>query len=573
MANYKDSKAVLIPWRVGDGLGLKFWVEPSYQSQLFGPEAPNWLDPSGDKRAELIKANPRRKIWRVRLAELDVYVKRYELGGPVGAVKSLFRLSPVVAEFNNCRLARSAGISCPEPLAFGQKGPRGMCGPSVLLTAAVSAATELGVYLAEHGMDDELLGLLAKMLGRGHRARLLHPDPHLGNILLHIDAKGQRQLVLTDLQKLRRIRPSYAGKSVASLGRAARWNLALFYNSVAWYLSKTQRKKFLAQYLRVARSEQDHSDRAVGLLLGEIERLVWKRRQHKWAKHDRRCWFTNEYFALIRLGEYWKGSVFLGRKEVIPGSVASGLKFTASQWSKALGDPDSLFAGEQVEKLKSSGDTLLVRRGLAVGEIGLSVYIKLVPARGGLLSNVLSRSPLQREFEMGWALARRGIPGILPLVWMAKDKGEDAGSEIIISEAIAGGANLEEYIQSQAEQVSQRGRFRLGKELAQMAGELAGQLERYGYRHGDFGPRKILVQQLDNGQQRLVLTGLEEIRRVRWPCKASRLAMLARAQSVTKDWLEISRTARLRFLLKFLEEISESADKWKWYWRKIEGLN
>ena len=106
-----------------------------------------------------------------------------------------------------------------------------------------------------------------------------------------------------------------------------------------------------------------------------------------------------------------------------------------------------------------------------------------------------------------------------------------------------------------------------------MAGELAGQLECHGYRHGDFGLRKILVQQLDDGQQRLVLTGLEEIRRVRWPCKASRLAMLARAQSVTKDWPQISRTARLRFLLKFLEQIAEPRDKWKWYWRKIEGLN
>ena len=106
-----------------------------------------------------------------------------------------------------------------------------------------------------------------------------------------------------------------------------------------------------------------------------------------------------------------------------------------------------------------------------------------------------------------------------------------------------------------------------------MAGELAGGLERHGYRHGDFQPRKILVQQLDDGGQRLVLAGLEEIRRARWPNKSDRLDMAVRAQSATQNWAQITRTARLRFLLKFLEQISEPRDKWKCYWRKIEALN
>lgn len=564
MANYEDSKA-----------GLKFWVEPGYQSQLFGPGAPNWLDPSGDKRAELIKSNPRRRIWRVRLRELDVYVKRYELGGLIGAVKSLFRLSPSSSEFNNYRLARSVGIDCPEPLAFGQKGLRGMGGPSVLLTAGVLAATGLDIYLAEQGMDDELLRLLAEFLGRGHRAGLLHPDPHLGNLLLRVDGQGQRHLVLTDLQKLQRTRRSYEDKPAAALGRAVRWNLALFYNSIARYLSTTQSKEFLAEYLRVVCGERACSDRAVGELWGETERLVWKRRQRKWAKHDRRCWFTNKYFALIQLGENWKGSVFLGRKEVIPGSVASRLKFTSSQWQQAFKEPDGLLAGEQVVKLRDFGGTLLVRRELAVGEISLSVYVKLVWARGGWLSrvmnfgNVFGRLAGQRAFEMGWALARRGIPGVLPLAWLVKRDGVFGCSEIIISEAIAGGENLEEFIKSQAKQLSGRGSYRFLKELSQMAGALAGGLERHGYRHGDFGPGNILVQELDDGKWRLVLTGLEEIGRVRWPWQVDRFAMLVWAQLATKDFLEISRTARLRFLLKYLGEISEPADGWKWYWRKI----
>ena len=103
-----------------------------------------------------------------------------------------------------------------------------------------------------------------------------------------------------------------------------------------------------------------------------------------------------------------------------------------------------------------------------------------------------------------------------------------------------------------------------------MAGELAGGLERHGYRHGDFQPRKILVQQLDDGGQRLILAGLEEIRRARWPNKSDRLDMAVRAQSATQNWAQISRTLRLRFLLKFLEQISEPRNTWQWYWQQID---
>ena len=460
MASYKDSKAVPVACRQDDGAGLKFWVEPGRQSQLFGPEAPNWTNPSGDKRAELIKANPRRRIWRVRLGEFDVYVKRYELGGLIGAVKSLFRLSPVAAEFKNYRLARSVGISCPEPLAFGQKGPRGMWGPSVLLTAAVSPATPLDTYLDEHGLDEELLRLLAEILGRGHRAGLIHPDPHLGNILLCVDAKGQRQLVLTDLQKLQRTRLKYEDEAPAGVGRAFRWNLALFYCSVIRYLSKTQSERFLAEYLKIVRGEQSHLDRAVAQLLPMIERLAWKRQQHKWAKRDRRCRFTNKYFALIQLPGHWQGSVFLGRKEVIPGSVASRSKFTVSQWRRALKDPESLFAGGQVQKLKDSAGSSVVRRRLLVGPIDLEVHGQLCRAQAGGLRRVINLYKgfrpwaVQRAFETGWALARRRIPAVLPLAWLVKRDGVFAGSEIIISEAITGGANLEEFIKSPGEQVS-----------------------------------------------------------------------------------------------------------------------
>jgi len=208
---------------------MNFWVVPGYEGRFFGSEAPNWADLAGDERAVLVKANSRRKIWRVQTDKLKVYVKRYESGGIVGSVKRIFRSSPAGVEFRNHQLARTAGVNCPEPLAFAQKGWRGSGGASILITAAVEAAEPLDDYLHDKPLDDELVRLLAELMGKSHRAGLMHPDPHLGNFLIRREADNQRKLVLTDLQKLHIIRPGESGR----LNRAAKRNLACCYGAVS----------------------------------------------------------------------------------------------------------------------------------------------------------------------------------------------------------------------------------------------------------------------------------------------------------------------------------------------------
>ncbi|NIA07946.1 MAG: hypothetical protein GWP14_10010 [Actinobacteria bacterium] len=467
--------------------GMSFWVEPGYENQLLGPEAPNWVDLAGDKRAVLVKGNPRRKIWRVRLDEINVYVKRYEPGGLVGWVKRLFRSSPAAVEFKNHQLAQAAGVNCPKPLAFAQKGWRGTGGTSILITAAVEAAEPLDVYLQENPMDDQLVRLLAELLGRGHRAGLAQADPHLGNFLIRIKSDGKQELILTDLQKLHKIPSEDTGK----INKAAQQNLACCYAAVNYYLNSEQRKKFLAEYLAVTGLQNEKDIRC---LQPKIERMAWKQSLRRWAGRDKRSCGNNEYFRRIRPVKNWKGSVLLTTKRPLPDSAASNSKFTPQQWLKALENPRGLFAG--AETVSDSGDSLVVGRKLKVGQVELDVHCKLFRRAAGL-----KKSPAQRAYENGFALLNRLIPTVMPLAWLCKQIGLYGSESILITETVPGAINLAEYSEKE--------------EVAQALAELKAELGRYGFVHQNFGATNVLIKCNPDGPKQLIVSHCESIRKVR----------------------------------------------------------
>lgn len=551
--------------------GLNYWVEAGYEAQLLGPEAPNWADLSGDGRAELIKANRRRKVWQVQLDKLHVFVKRYERGGPLSLLKCLFRSGPASVEFENHRRVRTAGLKCPEPLAFAQKGFRGMGGPGILITTAVKPAEPLNAYLRKHTLDDELVTLLAEFPGRGHRAGLAHPDPHLGNFLIRVDSQNQRELILTDLQKLHTIR-----FPTETLTRAAKRNLACCYVVVRHHMSSQQQKKFLADYLGTLFTEHAPTEAGVRKLHRQIERLAKRRSLRKWAKRDRRHRRNSKYFARIRLSGHWKGSVLLKRKEPLPGSKASALNFTADQWRKTLTDPLNLFAESKAQTVRDSQSSLIVRRELKVGQASLQVYCRLLRPQSKVISQfktlwaAFRTSRPQRAYETGFALLNRRIPTVLPLAWLAKQIGPYRSLAILITEAMADTENLEQFFKANCVPGEGFQNHSQLNDLAKMTAELAGSLIRHGFVHRYFQPRNILLKCSADGKKRLFLTDCESIRKVCSITARQRLCIPMRMQLATVDWPSLSRTTRLRFLLTYLQAIQMPANQWKWYWQKAD---
>ena len=102
-----------------------------------------------------------------------------------------------------------------------------------------------------------------------------------------------------------------------------------------------------------------------------------------------------------------------------------------------------------------------------------------------------------------------------------------------------------------------------------MAGNLAGNLLRHRFSHSHFQPRNLLLKRPDAQPRLLILDALEHIRRIRWPNKSRPLDMPLQAHLATKDWPQITRTLRLRFLLQYLDQIAEPRDMWKSYWQQI----
>ena len=556
--------------------GLTFHLGPGWDRELFGPDAPDWTDLSGDDRAELIKSNPRRTIWRIRYDDLDVHVKRYELGGLLGSIKGLFRRSPVASEFQNLLLARSLGVSTPQPLAFGQIGPRGIFGPSVLITASVPQAQPLPDYLRRTPMDQELADLSAELLGRLHLAGRTHPDLHLANLAVSAGPDGHHKLYLFDLQKLPRIPPVRLSSRLEITPLKAKWHLAFGYMRFSRYLTDGLKQGFLRKYLQTIAPDLTVSDARVREMLNEIEQLGSREIRHRWAKRDLRAGGTNKYFARIRLPDGWHGSVLLRLKEQVPGGLTSVSPFTPRQWSDALADPLKLFDDSGLPKAEQSNQPITLHRHLQVGSTDLNIHAilrrtrKQCPCLFRRIPLLWQRPHARHAFEMGFALLRRFIPTVLPLAWLRRRDGLFTQSTILITETMPQTVNLSDFLADLTADTSAN--FKQFRELVSNAAALAGDLVDRGFVHLDFQPANLLLQRQPDGQMSLLLLGLEHIRRCSTVGSAEPLKMLARAYLTLPAHPAFTRTLRLRFLLKYLRRLSLPRAQWKHHWQEIDRL-
>jgi len=524
-------------------------------------------DPPGGSW-QRIKHNPSRSVYRGRVGESTIYYKQFHPRGILGRLAQLTGLSHARKEAYFSRLLSDAGVPTPQLLAGSWKRGRQWLASLAIEPSQNADSWHLEqLSLGPDGMRSirRATVALARLVARMHRAGVIHGDLHCGNVLVQPDPQ-EPKLVLLDLHRVKKRR------KLSPFDRAG--NLAQLYYDRLNYTSTTDRMRFLKHYL-AACGEQTSLRTWIAL----IERFAHDHTRKQLAQRDRRVFGLNRYFSPIRLKNGWRGHVVLASKRKMAGSRAAELEFTADDWRKLLNRPENLFApGPNVEIIKDSRSSLVVRRQITVGPNTLDVFVKRARRKHAwkLLIDCFRPSRALRAFELGHALLARRIATVLPLAAMERRVGPILLDSILITEAVnAPQLNrfMEIYLgdnppaQAQGELVPKR---RLTHQVLWQLGKLLQRLHDNQLAHRDLKASNMLVLRRPGALPQIVLIDLDGLRRAVILTARARFQGLMRLNVSLLECPMVNHAGRLKMLLGYLCRPGAAKVNFKPYWRVLQ---
>lgn len=163
------------------------------------------------------------------------------------------RPSKCLTEVRNYFIMKEIGIACPKVLAYGERRHFGSLDENFIVTSAVEDAKDLSDFGEEwHAMDDldkkkNIYSALSKEVLKqtrlAHDNNFFHFDLHWRNILIKQGNDGNWTSFWIDSPRGRKMNINPQRGRIVDLSCLAR--LAIY------YLSKTQRYRFICDYLQV----------------------------------------------------------------------------------------------------------------------------------------------------------------------------------------------------------------------------------------------------------------------------------------------------------------------------------
>ncbi|HOX57760.1 MAG TPA: lipopolysaccharide kinase InaA family protein [Candidatus Paceibacterota bacterium] len=473
-----------------------------------------------------------REVVRVRGTEPgggDLVVKHFSPRGLTEMIKWGWRGSPAYRAFHLAWQLQVLGIGTATPVAAGERRCCGWLRESYLITRHISGATplyETNAHCTDRRRRSHIVRQLALAYATMHDAGFCHCDPSQTNFLTVRQARDQEELLLIDLDGLRRrgqVALAEAGKDLRRL-------------LLRCQVPRRERVLFLAVYAR-SRKESMNA-RQLLQCIGPLP-----------------AQFSFPFCALNEEG-LPKAAPSLPAQVVLKERPPMQLRRTGRlQWvvrsshftlqvETILNAPDRFL--EQARVLKPSRSSAVsARDGLVLKRYNFRKW-------GNPFLDLLRGSTARRAFQKALRLELAGLPTARAVATADERRFFLPRRSYLLMEEIPGAVPLQSWGGSKPQ-------------AAKALGELLGGMHGAGFTHRDLKPGNILF----NGEGRPYLIDLDGLRFVRRVSDSRAAADLGRLARDLQHWhRRPSRTDRARFLIAYCR--ARRLPDWRWWWRTIE---
>ena len=527
------------------------------------PTVADGVDPSW----AVVKRNPSRTVYRREIDGQTVYLKHYHNRSWTHRLRRRFGNSDALREMRFAAYLAEHGIETADVLAarFDEH-------MEWLVTRAVAPAEPLDQWHLRQltrGVQGQkqirrMTSALGRLVGRLHACGVIHHDLHSGNLFIRTDGPGMR-LVLMDLHRIALHRRARRATRAANIAQ-------LMYDRLD-VTTRTDRLRFLAAYLDAAGAE--------GSLAGWvwlIEGAAWRHMKRQYRQRDSRVFKNNRYFSRIRLPGGWRGHVVLASKRQLGGSEVARHILDRDDWKALLADPLALLDGEDVELIKDSPTSRIVRRRITMGDRSYDVFIKQPRARNTwkwFCAAWRSSRPL-KGFALGHALLTRRIATALPMAALERRSACFLRESILITEAVDA-PHLYDFMSAWLSSPPKRNtgltvpqQRQLAQDVLWQLGRMVQKLHDNNFAHRDLKATNIRVRWQPGTSPEIVLIDLDGLAQVRFMTLRRKYRGLMRLNVSLLQCPAVNHAGRLRMLLGYLRRPGAGTINFKPTWRLLE---